>query len=249
MPADPAGRADGGGPPGARQLRPGFRAAILEAARRVIDEKGFQAATIRNIAGLAGCAEGTIYRHFEDKHELFLELFAGSAPEFLALVAELPDLAGTGSVQGTLSRLGLAALRFYRAVLPFVGGSIVDPELRSLQRQRFNAHNRGPAHALHQVERYIEAERERGRLGRSGSAAGAACALLGAAFSRAYLDVWLGEDVLGQWQGDEEFVAGVVATLLDGIGAPPGPGLARSGHQRKSRGRSGPAASPSASRR
>ena len=66
-----------------RKRRGDFRQTILDATRRIIDERGLQAATTRNIAELAGCAEGTIYRHFEDKHELFLELFAGSSPEFL----------------------------------------------------------------------------------------------------------------------------------------------------------------------
>ncbi len=105
-----------------RRLRGDFREAILEAARRIIDQQGLQAATTRNIAELAGCAEGTIYRHFDDKYELLLQLFAGSAPEFIALVSELPSRAGHGTVRGTLTQLALAALRFYRAVLPFMGG-------------------------------------------------------------------------------------------------------------------------------
>ncbi len=73
-----------------QRRRADFRDTILEAARRIIDEQGLQAATTRNIAELAGCAEGTIYRHFEDKHDLFLELLAGSAPEFLSLIGALP---------------------------------------------------------------------------------------------------------------------------------------------------------------
>ena len=201
---------------GLRRPRSDFRETILEAARRIIEERGLQAATTRNIAELAGCAEGTIYRHFEDKHELFLELFAGSAPEFLDLIAGLPLRAGGPPVRETLTRVGLAALRFYRAVLPFIGGAIVDPELRAQQRQRFNVPGHGPVHALEQVERYVSSELSLGRLGPSGSAAGAARALLGAAFGRAYLDTWLGEEVLGS-SSDEEYIASVVDTLLDGL--------------------------------
>jgi AcrR family transcriptional regulator len=217
-PSSSTGKSELGRADQTEQRRPkgDFRDAILGAARQIIDEQGLQAATTRNIAELAGCAEGTIYRHFEDKHELLIQLFAGSAPEFLSLVGELPGRAGSETVRSILMQLGLAALPFYRAVLPFVGGSIVDPELRMLQRQRFNVPDRGPVHALRQVERYIEAEREIGRLGRSGSAAGAAIAILGAAFSRAYLDVWLGPEVLGRCS-DEEFVEGVVSALLEGL--------------------------------
>ena len=193
-----------------------LRDTILEAARRVIDEQGLQAATTRRIAEVAGCAEGTIYRHFEDKHELFHELLAASAPEFLPLVAELPSLAGQGTLRGTLCEFGVAALRFFRAVLPFVGGSIVDPELREQQRQRFNAKDRGPVHSLRQLERYLRAEGELGRLGPGLPVEGAAAALLGAAFSKAYLDIWLGPEVLGV-RPDEDFVAGVVEALLQGL--------------------------------
>jgi AcrR family transcriptional regulator len=193
-----------------------LRDTILEAARRVIDEQGLQAATTRRIAEVAGCAEGTIYRHFEDKHELFHELLAASAPEFLPLVAELPSLAGQGTLRGTLCEFGVAALRFFRAVLPFVGGSIVDPELREQQRQRFNAKDRGPVHSLRQLERYLRAEGELGRLGPGLPVEGAAAALLGAAFSKAYLDIWLGPEVLGA-RPDEDFVAGVVEALLQGL--------------------------------
>ena len=197
--------------------RSDFRETILEAARRVIDEQGLQGATTRRIAEVAGCAEGTIYRHFLDKHDLFHELLAESGDEFLALVGELPDLAGEGGVEGTLMRVGLAALRFYRAVLPFVGGSIVDPELRGQQRARFSDGDRGPVHAISQVSRYLEAEGKLGRLGTGIPLEGATAALLGASFSKAYLDIWLGPEALPT--PDEEFVAGVVSALVQGISA------------------------------
>jgi len=200
-----------------RKQRKDFRETILEATRRIIDERGLQAATTRNIAERAGCAEGTIYRHFEDKHRLLLELYAGSSPEFLELIAVLPAEAGGPPVRDTLGRVGVAALRFYRAVLPFVGGAIVDPELRAAQRKHFDRPGHGPAHAFAQVESYLDAERELGRIGMPGSSAGATRALLGAAFGRAYLDVWLGEELMAREGSDQEYMSNVVATLLDGL--------------------------------
>ena len=197
--------------------RSDFRETILEATRRVIDEQGLQGATTRRIAEVAGCAEGTIYRHFEDEHDLFHELLVESGDEFLALMGELPDLAGKEGVEETLTRIGLTALRFYRAVLPFVGGSIVDPELREQQRTRFSDGDRGPVHAISQVGRYLEAEGKLGRLGTGIPLEGATAALLGAAFSKAYLDIWLGPEALPTPDG--EFVAGVVGALVQGISA------------------------------
>lgn len=197
--------------------RSDYRETILKAARRVIDEEGLQGATTRRIAEVAGCAEGTIYRHFEDKHDLLHELLAESGEEFLALVGELPGLAGDKEVDETLTRVGLAALRFYRSVLPFVGGSMVDPELREQQRMRFSDGHRGPVHALSQVRRYLEAEGKLGRLGAGISLEGVTAALLGAAFFKAYLDIWLGPEALPA--PDEDFVAGVVGALVRGISA------------------------------
>ena len=45
---------------------------ILDAARAVFALKGFQGATIDNIASVAGVAKGTVYLYFDSKRELFL---------------------------------------------------------------------------------------------------------------------------------------------------------------------------------
>lgn len=47
----------------------------MEAALRVIANKGFHGATTSKIAKLAGVAEGTIYNYFENKEDLIISLF------------------------------------------------------------------------------------------------------------------------------------------------------------------------------
>jgi AcrR family transcriptional regulator len=51
------------------------RARLLQAARAVIEEGGYAAASVIVIAERAGVAAGTLYRHFASKEELFVEVF------------------------------------------------------------------------------------------------------------------------------------------------------------------------------
>ncbi len=60
------------GDPIQAQLVAARRNQILDAATRVFAEKGFSRATIRDIAGVAGIADGTIYNYFENKAALLL---------------------------------------------------------------------------------------------------------------------------------------------------------------------------------
>jgi AcrR family transcriptional regulator len=48
---------------------------LLAAARSLIDDGGYAAATVAAIAGRAGVATGTLYRHYASKEELFVEVF------------------------------------------------------------------------------------------------------------------------------------------------------------------------------
>ncbi|WP_439816046.1 TetR/AcrR family transcriptional regulator [Zavarzinia sp. CC-PAN008] len=51
------------------------REAILEAAARVFLEKGFQAASLNEIAEAAGFTKGAVYSNFSGKDDLFLEVW------------------------------------------------------------------------------------------------------------------------------------------------------------------------------
>jgi len=62
-------------------------AQILEAAARVFAQKGYHAATTKEIASEAGVSEGTIYNYFQSKEDLLL-----SIPRLISDTALLPAL-------------------------------------------------------------------------------------------------------------------------------------------------------------
>src|SRR6266487_4053523 len=56
------------------QLIAARRNQILDAATKVFAEKGFHRSTIKDIAKVAGIADGTIYNYFENKTALLMGL-------------------------------------------------------------------------------------------------------------------------------------------------------------------------------
>src|SRR5438105_9832797 len=76
------------------------RERLLQAAQELIEEGGYAAASVAAIAERAGVAAGTLYRHFESKQELFVELFRSvCAREERAMRAAAQD---AGSVDAVL---------------------------------------------------------------------------------------------------------------------------------------------------
>lgn len=51
------------------------RGRIISAARQLIAERGFMETTVAQVADLAGIANGTVYRYFPSKVDLFAEVF------------------------------------------------------------------------------------------------------------------------------------------------------------------------------
>jgi AcrR family transcriptional regulator len=63
---------------------PSTRKQLLRAARELIEEGGYGAASVIAITTRAGLAAGTLYRHFRSKEELFAEVFRSVCDRELA---------------------------------------------------------------------------------------------------------------------------------------------------------------------
>jgi AcrR family transcriptional regulator len=191
----------------------GIRQHILDAAEQVIQELGVKAATTKEIARRAKCAEGSIYRYFPDKQALFHEIVKTRYPQFLALVETLPDRAGSGTVRKNLEAVALTALAFYRAILPMMVGAMSDRELLEQQRLHFQERGGGPMKAIRLVATYLWNERRLGRISERSSPEHLTRLLLGACSSQALLDAIIGEDA--RVGSDEQFARDIVRALME----------------------------------
>ncbi|MEX2194996.1 MAG: TetR/AcrR family transcriptional regulator [Thermoleophilaceae bacterium] len=65
------------------------RERILDAAIAQLEEGGYASATVQAVAGRAGVATGSVYRHFPSKSELFAEVFRRATQREIDVLAEL----------------------------------------------------------------------------------------------------------------------------------------------------------------
>lgn len=193
----------------------GIRRDILAAAEEIIHDRGLRACTTRAIAQRAGCAEGSIYRYFVDKHALFMEIVRTRFPQFHDLTNTLPDRAGTGTVRKNLEEVARTALGFYRVIAPMVIGAMAERELLEEQRRHFQETKGGPMKALGAVSTYLRKEQRLGRISERVSPEHATRTLLGACFSQAVLEALLGDEAsLGD---DEHYAREIVRSVMDGL--------------------------------
>lgn len=195
-----------------KQATGSVRDDILSAAEQLILEAGLGAATTRAIAKAAGCAEGSIYRHFPDKDALVVEVVKTCFPDFIAMLCALPDRVGSGTVLQNLEELGAVALSFYRGILPITAGVLSNQELLAKNQASFKATETGPAKALEAVTHYLIQEQRLGRVSEHVRAGYGAKMILGVFFSQAFF-----EELSGDGPGDAESDARMVKGVTEMI--------------------------------
>lgn len=93
--------------PGKReQTKVANRQAILDAAREVFGELGYETATVRDIIRRTGLAAGTFYNYYRSKEEVFAALADDGARRFAPI---LKGLRGRGHSFETFVRLAIEA--------------------------------------------------------------------------------------------------------------------------------------------
>ncbi|MGH2668078.1 MAG: TetR/AcrR family transcriptional regulator, partial [bacterium] len=85
------------------------RAKILEAARRMFVQRGYEGTTMRAIAAKIGYTPTAIYHHFKDKDALVAEL---AAVDFRALAQALRQTSTVSDPVERLAQIGAAYVEF-----------------------------------------------------------------------------------------------------------------------------------------
>ncbi|TIX80768.1 MAG: TetR/AcrR family transcriptional regulator [Mesorhizobium sp.] len=138
------------------------RSQIIEGARRVFIDKGFEAASMNDITREAGVSKGTIYVYFANKEELFEALIEEERGTIFKNMYDV--LERTDHIRGTLERFGMvlsAKITSAKVILAqrtVIGASERIPELGA----RF--YERGPKRGHDKVVDFLNAAIERGLL-------------------------------------------------------------------------------------
>ncbi len=63
------------------------RARVLEAAKQIINEKGFRSTSVNDIIRVTGVKKGNLYFHFPGKEELGLAILEQARKEFMTFLS------------------------------------------------------------------------------------------------------------------------------------------------------------------
>jgi len=145
------------------QTKPTLRRRIIEAADALIREHGLAGATTREIARAAGCAEGSIYVHFEDKIDLVIAVIVEREPHFAELL-ELPAQAGSATVEANLVPWAEELLQLLRDNQPIFFALLGDRNVFARFKERLRERQTGPVAVFQAAAAYVRAEQELGRV-------------------------------------------------------------------------------------
>ncbi len=113
---------------------------ILKAAAEVFSRKGYNAATIPEIAKSAGVAAGTIYIYYPSKRELFMAVIKNTIIN-ASLLNLLTKMNGTDVnitfQQVMRNRLDLLENETFSRLPSLMGEIMRDPELKTIWREQF----------------------------------------------------------------------------------------------------------------
>ena len=194
------------------ETKPTLRRRIIEAADALIREHGLAGATTREIARAAGCAEGSIYVHFEDKIDLIVAVVVEREPFFAALL-ELPEKAGEASLEENLVPWAEELLALVRDNQPIFLALMGERAVFERFKARLRECRTGLPAVLQAASDYVRAEQELGRIERRVRPEVVASILVGACRDHVFAGVFAQDR-----HSSEGFAQALVRTVVFGLG-------------------------------
>jgi len=147
----------------ATETKPTLRRRIIEAADALIREHGLAGTTTREIARAAGCSEGSIYVHFQDKIDLVIAVIVEREPYFAELL-ELPKRAGEGTVDANLVPWVEELVSLIRDNQPIFFAIMSDRNVFDRFKARLSERQTGLVAVFKAASDYVRTEQELGRV-------------------------------------------------------------------------------------
>ena len=167
-----------------RRGRPpaGGREAILAAALKVIRERGIARLTSREVAGLAGVSEASVFYHYKDRFGLLQAVFE----EGLRPLHELADrgISPGQDPREVLTLYGHTLETFLEQALPVITAAQSDSELRDSMAAYMSEHGLGPHRGVKAIGDYFAAEQAAGRARAGVDPHAVAMMFIGACYTR-----------------------------------------------------------------
>ncbi|WP_296816783.1 TetR/AcrR family transcriptional regulator [Brevundimonas sp.] len=130
------------------------RGKVMQAARELFGEMGYDGATIRDIAKRAGMSTGAVFANFTDKTDLFEAIYVEDAESLLDVMREAAQAEASSGVAKRLSALFAAGYGRSIENLPMVRAVVVRSWLQGDDAEgRMRTQDRGMANLIAEVLR------------------------------------------------------------------------------------------------
>jgi AcrR family transcriptional regulator len=139
---------------------PRKRRQILDGASKVFHANGFDAASMNDVARVAGVSKGTLYVYFENKEQLFLELIAEEKRADLWPIMELDP--GDHDIGQVLNRFGQEFLRLLTRPYYIKAMRTVFSIVERMPEVGADYYSRGPQVCMEKLAAYLEAQSRAG---------------------------------------------------------------------------------------
>lgn len=190
------------------------RVRLLDAAHELMRTVGLARATTKEIARAAGCSEAALYKHFDSKEELFIQVLTERLPPLRPLLSSLAAEPGRHSLAENLTEIAREACLFYEQSFPIAASLYAETQLKRRHDDAMRQRGAGPHVPIQELDTYLRAEQELGRVSTDTDTFAAASLLMGACAQRAFAYDATKEAVRPPV---DEFAARLARTLLAGI--------------------------------